>query len=44
MSVVRSLSKGHRPSGSGVGASDAEPYTHLVIPDESRRTLKVRMG
>ncbi|CAM9170547.1 unnamed protein product, partial [Scytosiphon promiscuus] len=40
-SVVRSLSKGHRPYGSGVCASDSEPFTHLVIPDVSRRTLKV---
>ncbi|CAN0253912.1 unnamed protein product [Pylaiella littoralis] len=40
-SVVRSLSKGHRPAGSGVCASDTEAFTHLVIPDESRRTLKV---
>ncbi|CAM9224180.1 unnamed protein product, partial [Ectocarpus sp. 12 AP-2014] len=40
-SVVRSLSKTHRPHGSGVCTSDAEAYTHLVIPDVSRRTLKV---
>ncbi|CBJ26768.1 expressed unknown protein [Ectocarpus siliculosus] len=40
-SVVRSLSKTHRPHGSGVCMSDAEAYTHLVIPDVSRRTLKV---
>ncbi|CAN0105075.1 unnamed protein product, partial [Hapterophycus canaliculatus] len=40
-SVVRSLSKRHRPSGSGVCSTDSEPFTHLVIPDVSRRTLKV---
>ena len=42
MSVVQSLSKSHRPAGSGVCATETEGYTHLVIPDESRRTLKVR--
>ena len=39
---MRSLSKKHRPIGSGECATDTEGYTHLVIPDESRRTLKVR--
>lgn len=42
MSVVQSLSRSHRPAGSGVCTTDTEGYTHLVIPDESRRTLKVR--
>lgn len=42
MSVVRSLSKGHRPAGSGVCNAEIDGYTHLVIPDQSRRTLKVR--
>lgn len=41
ISVVRSLSKGHKPAGSGVCSKETEPFTHLVIPDEKRRTLKV---
>lgn len=40
--MVRSLAKGHKPSGTRVCSSDDEPFTHLVIPDETRRTLKVR--
>lgn len=42
-SMVRSLSKKRKkPAGSGACISDGEAFTHLVIPDESRRTLKVR--
>lgn len=41
--MVRSLSKKRKkPAGSGACNSDGEAFTHLVIPDESRRTLKVR--
>lgn len=40
-SVVRSLAKGHKPAGARACSSEDEPFTHLVIPDESRRTLKV---